>query len=127
MLNENKAAIYTTKSKRSVKVAEDSGVKNISEENFAEITGSGVSLVDFWAPWCYPCRIQGPILEKVAEKIGDRARVCKLNVDESRELSMKLGITGIPTLMIFKNGEKVKEFIGLQQDNVLISSLESFM
>ena len=108
-------------------MAEDSGVKNISEENFAEITGSGVSLVDFWAPWCYPCRIQGPILEKVAEKIGDRARVCKLNVDESRELSMKLGITGIPTLMIFKNGEKVKEFIGLQQDNVLISSLESFM
>jgi thioredoxin 1 len=108
-------------------MAEDSGVKSVSDDNFDAVIGKGISLVDFWAPWCYPCRMQGPILDEVAKKMGDRARICKLNVDENRETAMKYGITGIPTLLIFKDGEKVKEFIGIQQDDILVSSLESLI
>ena len=108
-------------------MTENNAVKNISDEDFEEITGSGVSLVDFWAPWCSPCRMQAPILEKVAEKIGDKAQICKLNVDENGELAMKYGITGIPTLLIFKDGEIVKQFMGVQDDKVLVSALEAVM
>lgn len=106
-------------------MAEDNGVRNITDGDFDEVTGSGISLVDFWAPWCYPCRMQGPILEKVAEKIGGKARVCKMNVEENRETPVKFGITGIPSLLIFKNGEKVQEFLGVQQEEALVSSLEA--
>ena len=108
-------------------MAEDNGIRNISDEDFAEVTGKGVSLVDFWAPWCYPCRLQGPVLEKVVEKIGDKAKICKMNVDENGETAMKYGITGIPSLLVFKDGEMVKQFVGLQQDDTLVSTLESLM
>lgn len=108
-------------------MAEANGVRNITDSDFAEVTGNGLSLVDFWAPWCYPCRIQGPILEKVVEKVGDKARVCKLNVDENRENAEKFGITGIPSLLIFKDGRMVKQFMGVQGENELVSALESFM
>lgn len=100
------------------------GVQNITDDNFVEVTGNGVSLVDFWAPWCAPCRIQGPILERVADQVGEKARICKLNVDENRESAMKYGITGIPTLLLFKDGEVVQQFVGVQPDNVLVSTIE---
>ncbi|MDQ1350158.1 MAG: thioredoxin 1 [Acidobacteriota bacterium] len=104
-----------------------STVRNITDEEFEQVTGAGLSLVDFWAPWCYPCRLQGPILEKVAGKVGEKAGIFKLNVDDSGETAAKLGITGIPTLLLFKDGQKVKQFVGVQQEDVLVSSLESFM
>ncbi len=106
-------------------MAETNKVLNITDENFAEITSKGVTLVDFWAPWCHPCRIQGPILEKVADRVGDKAQICKINVDESRETAMKYGISGIPSLLVFKDGKKVTDFVGVQGDDVLISSLEA--
>lgn len=102
----------------------NNSVHNITDDNFVEVTGNGVSLVDFWAPWCAPCRIQGPILEKVADQVGEKARICKLNVDENREMAMKYGITGIPTLLLFKDGEVVQQFVGVQPDNVLVSTIE---
>jgi thioredoxin 1 len=108
-------------------MATNNGIKNITDENFEEVTGKGVSLVDFWAPWCQPCLIQAPILERVAERVGEKADICKLNVDENREMAMKYGITGIPTLLIFKDGQAVQQFVGLQQDDALVSSLESYM
>lgn len=100
-------------------------IMNVTDDNFEESIANGVSVVDFWAPWCYPCRIQGPILEKVAHQIGNKVNVYKMNVDENRETAMKHGITGIPTLLLFKNGEVVKEFVGVQGENVLVSTLES--
>jgi thioredoxin 1 len=106
-------------------MTENNAVKHISDEDFERITGSGVSLVDFWAPWCQPCLMQAPFLEKVAEKMGDKAQICKLNVDENGEVAMKYGITGIPTLLIFKDGKIINQFIGVQNDNVLISALEA--
>ncbi len=100
-------------------------VTEITDDNFDGVVSSGVTLVDFWAPWCFPCRSQTPILEKVAEKIGDKAQICKFNVDDHNQIPMKLGVAAIPTLMIFKNGEVQHKMVGLQDENTLIQALES--
>jgi thioredoxin len=70
-------------------------------------------LVDFWAPWCGPCRMQGPLVEKLAEEVGERAVVGKLNSDEHPEIAARYGIRGIPTLIIFKGGKPAKGFVGV--------------
>lgn len=76
-------------------------------------------LVDFWAPWCGPCRLQGPIVDALATEIGDAAKVCKMNVDENQGTAQKYNILSIPTLLIFKNGEVAKQFVGVQQQEIL--------
>ncbi len=106
-------------------MADNNGVKEITDDSFDEGIAKGVSLVDFWAPWCHPCRYQTPILEKVADRIGEQAQIYKLNVDESRETAAKYNITGIPTLIVFKEGEKVTQLVGLQQEEDLISALKA--
>ncbi len=80
-------------------------------------------LVDFWAPWCGPCRMQGPIVEQLASEIGETAVVGKLNTDENPEVAGHYGIMSIPTLMVFKNGRPVKQFIGVTNANALKTAL----
>ncbi len=80
-------------------------------------------LVDFWAVWCGPCQVQGPIVEEVAESIGTKAKVLKLNVDENPKYPQQYGIMSIPTLMIFQGGVAVKQFIGVQSKETLLSEL----
>ena len=99
-------------------------VLQLNDANFEAEIKEGVVLVDFWAPWCPPCRTQGPIVEAVAKKIGSTARVAKLNVDEGRNIAGKFGIRGIPTLIIFKDGQLVKKFVGLRQAEELLSAIK---
>jgi len=82
-------------------------------------------MVDFWAPWCGPCQVQGPILDQVAEKIGNRATIAKVNVDDSPAPAARFGVRGIPTLIVFKDGEVVQQFIGVQQEATLINAIET--
>ena len=100
-------------------------VRNIDDSNFEQTIGKGLTIVDFWAPWCQPCLIQGPILERVAEQVGDKAKVCKLNVDENMATPGKFGITGIPTMIIFKDGQLAKQFVGVQGEQTLVQAVES--
>ena len=72
--------------------------------NFDAEIRQGVTLVDFWAPWCGPCRMQGPILDSVAEKVGSKAKIGKVNIDDATSVAVKFGIVSIPTLIIFKDG-----------------------
>lgn len=80
-------------------------------------------VVDFWAPWCGPCQLMGPIIESLAEEVKAEAKVGKLNVDDNPATASKYGIMSIPTLKIFKGGQIVKEFVGVQQKDVLKAEL----
>ena len=90
-----------------------SNAKAINEQSFAQETGSGVSLVDFWAPWCGPCRMMAPTIDQVAAEYEGRALVAKVDVDECQNIAVKLGVNSIPTLIIFKDGAEVKRFVGV--------------
>jgi len=97
----------------------------ITDANFdAEVLKSDKPvLVDFWAVWCGPCQVQGPIVEDVAITLGAKAKVGKMNVDENPAIPQKFGIMSIPTLMIFKGGAVVKQFVGVQSKETLLSEL----
>jgi thioredoxin 1 len=97
----------------------------ITDANFNSEASAGVILIDFWAPWCGPCRIQGPIIEKVAEQVGDKAKVAKCNVDENQAIASQFGVQSIPTLIILKDGKEVERMVGVQQENVLVEKLTS--
>lgn len=71
-------------------------------------------LVDFWAPWCGPCRMLAPAVEQIAEEYAGKAKVCKVNVDDEPELAGRFGITSIPTVLVFKNGQLAEQVVGLR-------------
>ena len=81
-------------------------------------------LIDFWAPWCGPCQMMGPIIKELAEQMGEKAKVGKLNVDENGSIASQYGIMSIPALKIFKGGVMVKEFVGVQIAESLKKALE---
>ena len=98
-------------------------VIELTVDSFNDAIASGTVLVDFWAPWCGPCKMQGPILDKVAEVVEGKAVIAKVNVDENAPLAAQFGVRSIPTLLLFKDGEKVQDFIGVQQEATLVEAL----
>jgi thioredoxin 1 len=98
-------------------------VKELKSAEFDAVIAQGTVLVDFWAPWCGPCRMQSPILESLADEVGDSATICKVNVDEEAELAGRFKVSSIPTLLVFKDGKVVKQLVGLQQAAALKQAL----
>ncbi|HIY44647.1 thioredoxin [uncultured Helicobacter sp.] len=99
----------------------------LTKDNFAEHTQSGVALVDFWAPWCGPCRMLSPVIDKLAEEFEGKAKICKVNTDEQEELSAQFGIRSIPTMLFFKNGEVVDQMVGATSEQVLKDKLNALL
>ncbi|HEY8529140.1 MAG TPA: thioredoxin [Paenibacillaceae bacterium] len=99
----------------------------LTKENFQKTVEQGVSLVDFWAPWCGPCRMQEPIIEELAREMGDRATIAKLNVDDEPELASRYGVMSIPTLILFKDGQPVDKLVGLQSKETLKARLQRLL
>lgn len=95
----------------------------LTDSNFQETIKSGVTLVDFWAPWCGPCLMQGPIVDQVAEKVDGKATVAKVNVDESMQTAMRYRIQSIPSLLVFKDGEVADQMVGVQSEEQLLSAV----
>lgn len=93
--------------------------------DFNEIINSDKpTLVDFWAPWCSPCRTMTPIIEETKTKLGDKATVLKVNVDENKEVSIKYGIRSIPTLVLFQKGQPIWRQSGVVQSSKLVEEVE---
>ena len=103
-------------------------IAHITDSDFEKevLQYSGVVLVDFWAAWCGPCKMIAPILDEVAEEMPD-AKITKVNVDEEQELAAKYGIRSIPTLIVFKDGEKVEQMVGVMPKAAIKAKLESKM
>ncbi len=101
-------------------------VIELTDANFEEIVnGSDVPvLVDFWAPWCGPCKMIAPVIGQIADEYVGKAKVCKIDTDEHREAAVEFGISAIPTLMIFKGGTLVKKWVGLVSADDITEALD---
>lgn len=99
----------------------------LTNENFEnEVIKSDIPvLVDFWATWCGPCRMLAPTIEELADEYDGKIKVGKLNVDDAQELAISYGVSSIPTVMIFKDGEKLTESVGYVEKEKLIELIES--
>ena len=98
--------------------------KSLSRQRFKNTIQTGVSLVDFNAPWCAPCRVQKSIVDQLTKLYDGKASILEINVDGNQEAAMELGITSIPTLIIYKNGVEIKRFIGLQNAEALSDAID---
>jgi len=105
----------------------ENSLVELEESNFDKSVEKGVTLVDFWAPWCRPCLMQAPILDEVAQSLAARATVAKVNVDDEAGLAERFAVQGIPTLIIFQDGKMVKRLVGVQSKQILVESIETYL
>lgn len=100
-------------------------VNELDNDTFDDAIKADVPvLVDFWAPWCGPCKALGPTIDQIADEVGGNAKICKVNIDDSMGIAARYGIQNIPTVLIFKNGEVAQKFVGLQQKATLLNALQ---
>ena len=100
-------------------------VITLDEASFDSEVQTGVVLVDFWATWCGPCKTQGPIVEQVALQVAGKAKVAKLDVDTAPTIAKRFNVRSIPTLIVFKDGQPGKQFVGVTKAEVLVSAITS--
>ncbi|MBS3999552.1 MAG: thioredoxin [Desulfobulbaceae bacterium] len=96
---------------------------DLTETTFNEAISSGIVLVDFWAVWCPPCRVQGPIIDDLAKEVGSWAKIAKVDVDRNGGVASTYNIQNIPTLLLFKDGKLVRRYVGVQQKETLLNAL----
>lgn len=101
-----------------------SNATELTSGNFESTVAGGVTLVDFWAEWCAPCRMMTPVLDQLAEEFAGRATVAKVNVDNEPDLAANFQVSSIPTLLVIKDGEMVQQFIGVTSKNDLKAAIE---
>ncbi len=101
--------------------------KAITDTEFDQLTAEGVSITDFWAPWCGPCRMQSPIVDELSEEMEDQVNFYKINVDEEPKTAGEFGIMSIPTLIVKKDGEVVEKLIGFHDKTRLQEVLKRYM
>ena len=102
-------------------------VTELTDQTFDEKTNNGVTFTDFWATWCGPCRMQSPVIEQLAEEMGDKVFFSKVDVDANQETAAKYGIMSIPTMLIKKDGQVVDTIVGYHTKEQLQKKLEAYI
>ena len=102
-------------------------VTELTDRTFDEKTNNGVTFTDFWATWCGPCRMQSPVIEQLAEEMGDKVFFSKVDVDANQETAAKFGIMSIPTMLIKKDGQVVDTIVGYHTKEQLQKKLEAYI
>jgi thioredoxin 1 len=100
-------------------------ILTLDGSNFKETILQGVTLVDFWAQWCQPCRLMDPILEKIAEKMSGKVKFGKVNIDENPELSVEYNVMSIPAIFIFENGKVINQLFGLRREEEVVEAINT--
>lgn len=108
-------------------VPESEKIITLTDKNFQSQTKKGLVLVDFWAEWCMPCKVMGPVLNELAEDENFKAVVAKLNVDHYQPVSQQFGIRGIPTIILFKNGKEVDRIVGIKPKDFVIKQVNKHL
>lgn len=98
-------------------------IVNATDQTFKSEVENGAVLVDFWAPWCGPCKMIAPVLEELDQELGDKLKIVKVNVDENPEVASEYGVMSIPTLFLFKENEVVEKWVGFQPKEALLEQL----
>lgn len=98
----------------------------LTDDNFEQTIAQGVTLVDFYATWCGPCRMIAPIIEQLATMVQGKARIAKLDIDQAQQTTASLQITSVPTLIVFKDGKEVKRVVGVKDLDYLLNLVQSF-
>lgn len=96
----------------------------LTDANFKKKISAGVVLVDFWAEWCQPCKILGPVISEIADEMSNKAIIAKLDVQNNQKIAQELGIRNIPTLIVFKNGKPIDKIVGVKPKKVIVKAIE---
>lgn len=99
----------------------------LTASNMDETINEGVALVDFWAPWCGPCRMIAPVIEELAADYEGKAKICKVNTDEEQDIAIKYGIRSIPTIILFKDGQVVEQMVGAASKQAFEEKLNALL
>lgn len=102
-------------------------VVTLTDANSQQMTSRGVVLIDFWAAWCMPCKMIGPVINELAEEMKGKTVICKLNVDENQRTAQKFGVRSIPTLVILKNGKEVERIVGVKNKAFIKQQIEKHL
>lgn len=102
-------------------------LKHLTDESFKTTILDGIVLVDFWAPWCAPCRTMDPVINEIADEMGDKITVCKINLDEHKQAARDMKIKNIPNIIIFKNGEPKMQIIGAKPKYRIVTALNEVL
>ncbi len=105
-------------------VPDSQKIKNLGNKNFKSVIRRGITLVDFWAPWCGPCKVAAPILNDLAES-EERITVAKVNVDKQQQLAQKYKVRNIPTLIMFRDGMEVRRYVGVKSKKFLMKEIDA--
>lgn len=104
-------------------VVKSDKIKDLTDKNFNHQIKNNISLVDFWASWCVPCKMMSPVLNELAEEVDSGVQVCKVNVEQYQSLATKYAVRGIPTMLLFKNGKEINRFVGVKSKDFLLQEI----
>ena len=102
-----------------------SAVPELTSQTFDEAVAEGITLIDFWAEWCGPCKMIAPMIDELSTEYDGKAKVVKINIDDEQELAVRFKVNSIPTLLIIKDGEEAKRFIGVTSKSDVAAALDS--